>query len=329
MGVVVRGLVAAGVSLVVSVAYLPAPSWADADSGATTPPQRVVQGLVITQAPEPELEREPLARAVEAQQSKRDAGRQSQLQSQSPSQRRRTTRPELPTSMDVRMVQANILSRMGPSQFVADLREATAGAPDFVTLNEAVRAPELMALPNYAFHRGTDSRWAMETTVMWRTDRWQALSTGTRYLHQRGGTWGTRAVNWATLSSLETGKVVSVVSTHASPVGKGTPDLLPVYMGALSTLVRELSAQGPVFAGGDLNVDYGSGRFPRAGLQAGGLAPTYDTHGIPPGGTGDHGGHTIDYLLYQPGAGVTSTSQWKTELFSDHDAVAGDFQLDW
>ena len=227
------------------------------------------------------------------------------------------------------MVQANILSRMGASQFSADLREATSGAPDFVTLNEAVRPPELLALPDYAFHRGTDSRWAMETTVMWRTDRWEALSTGTRYLHRRGGTWGTRAVNWVTLRSLETDKVVSVVSTHASPVGKGTPDLLSVYMGALSSLVRELSVQGPVFAGGDLNAHYGSGRFPRAGMQAGGLAPTYDVHGIPPGGTGDHGGATIDYLMYQPGAGVTSTSQWKTELFSDHDAVIGDFHLEW
>jgi hypothetical protein len=198
-----------------------------------------------------------------------------------------------------------------------------------VTLNEAVRPPELLALPNYAFHRGTDSRWTLETTVMWRTDRWDALSTGTRYLHQRGGTYGTRAVNWVTLESLETGKVVSVVSTHASPVGKGTPDLLHLYMSGLSALARELAAQGPVFAGGDLNAHYGSGRFPRAGMQAGGLATTYDAHGIPPGGTGDHGGHTIDYLMYQPGAGVSSTSQWKMELFSDHDAVAGDFHLDW
>jgi len=318
VGVVSRGLVAAGVAVVLSTTGAPAAS-AHASSGPTTPPQTIVPGLVIRKAPDPEPEREsrpqrdPLADVVEER--ARDAVRQA--------------RRELPTEMDLRLVHANILSRMSPSQFRADLLEATAGAPDFVTLNEATRPPELLALPGYAFHRGTGDRWAMETTVMWRTDRWEALATGTRLMHQRRGTWGTRVVNWVTARSVATGKVVSVVSAHASPVGKGTPDLLPVYMSACSQLVRDLSAHGPVFAGGDLNADLGSGRFPRAGLRAGGLSTTYDVHGRPPGGTGDHGGHTIDYLLYQPGAGVSSTSQWKMELFSDHDAVAGDFHLDW
>jgi endonuclease/exonuclease/phosphatase (EEP) superfamily protein YafD len=304
-----RGLVAA-LSVVVSVSGA-AHALARGDLGAA-PPQDIVQGIVIRKAPEPKPERNPLADAVEAQ-----------------AQDRTPRRPAPPTEMDVRMVQANIKSDLGAGAFLADLREATAGAPDFVTLNEAVRPPELLALPDYAFHRGTDSRWTTETTVMWRTDRWETLSTGTRYLHQRGGTWGTRAVNWVTVKSLETGKVVSVISTHASPVGKGTPDLLPLYMSGLSALVRELSAQGPVFAGGDLNAHYTSSRFPRAGMSAAGFATTYDVHGIPPGGTGDHGGFTIDYLMYQPGAGVSTTSQWKSELFSDHDAVAGDFHLDW
>ncbi len=312
MGVVVRGLVALGVATA-----LAAPSSASAltTSGTTTPPQHVVQGVVIRKAPEPKPDprRSALADAVEAA-SKDRAKKQP---------------PAPPTEMDVRFVQANIKSELGSGAFLADLHEATAGDPDFVTLNEAVRPQELLALPGYSFYRGTDSRWTMETTVMWNSTRWDALSTGTRYLHQRGGTWGTRAVNWVTLKSRETGKVVSVVSTHASPVGKGTPDLLPVYMGALSSLVGELSAQGPVFAGGDLNAHYTSGRFPRGGMQASGFATTYDVHGMPAGGTGDHGGSTIDYLMYQPDAGVSSTSQWKMELFSDHDAVAGDFHLDW
>lgn len=312
MGVVGRGLVAA-LSVVLPLCGA-APALALPDPGTVTPPQDIVPGLVIHKAPAPEPARDPLAEAVEAEAKQQD---------------RRGHRPAPPTEMDVRMVQANILSELGAGAFAADLREATAGAPDFVTLNEAVRPPELLALPGYAFYRGTDSRWTMETTVMWRTDRWEALSTGTRYLHRRGGTWGVRAVNWVTLESTETGKVVSVISTHASPVGKGTPDLLPLYMSGLSALVRELAAQGPVFAGGDLNAHYTSSRFPRAGMSAGGLATTYDVHGMPPGGTGDHGGSTIDYLMYQPGAGVTSTSQWKSELFSDHDAVAGDFHLDW
>ena len=312
VGLVVRVLALAAV---VSATVLPA------TAAPTAPPQTIVPGLVLTPAPEPAPRPEPereqrsaLADAVETQVQARARARR---------------RPAVPTEMDVRMVQANILSSLGAGAFLADLREATAGQPDFVTLNEAVRPGDLLALPSYSFHRGTDSRWAMETTVMWRSDRWEALSTGTRYLHRRGGTWGVRAANWVTLRSSETGEAVSVVSTHASPVGKGTPDLLPVYTSALGSLVRELSAQGPVFAGGDLNVHYTSGRFPRAGLSAAGLTPTYDVHGIPPGGTGDHGGHTIDYLLFQPGAGVTSTGQWKAELLSDHDAVGGTFHLDW
>lgn len=314
VGAVVRGLAALGAALVLS---LPSGAWGLDTVDATVAPQPVVEGLVIRKAPEPkpDPQRSALADAVEAQAQARE--------------RSRPAAPVVPTEMDVRMVQANIKSELGASAFSADLREATAGEPDFVTLNEAVRPPELLALPSYTFYRGTDSRWTMETTVMWRTDRWEALSTGTRYLHQRGGTWGTRAVNWVTLKSLETDEVVSVISTHASPVGKGTPDLLPVYMGALSQLVRELSAQGPVFAGGDLNAHYTSGRFPRGGMQAAGFATTYDVHGMPAGGTGDHGGSTIDYLMYQPDAGVSSTNQWKMELFSDHDAVAGDFHLDW
>ena len=94
--------------------------------------------------------------------------------------------------------------------------------------------------------------------------------------------------------------------------------------------MRELSAQGPVFAGGDLNAHYGSSRFPRAGLS--GRRVGHDVR-RPRHAAGSArattAAPTIDYLMYQPAAGVTSTSQWKTELLSDHDAVAGDFHLDW
>ena len=234
-------------------------------------------------------------------------------------------RVEAPTSLDLTVAHANITSQQSTTAFAADLTRVLAAQPDLVTLNEAVRPDAMLEREGYDHYRGHDSRWTMETTVMWREDRFDVVSTGTRYLHRRPGTWGTRAVNWVVLQDRRTDRTLSLVSAHPSPDGPSSRGLLPVYMGGLSTLVRELSAQGPVFVGGDLNAHYTSGRFPRPGLASAGLAPTYDVWGMPPGGTGDHGGATIDYLLYQPGAGVTSDSQWKIELASDHDAVLGTF----
>lgn len=285
------------------------------DGGGYPPAQLVVPGLVVRKAPEPAPKPErtrPVRAPRQTVPRKRDVVR-------------------LPTALDLRFVQANIRRTLGAGDFVADLRRAAAGQPDFLTVNEGVRPAELFAqaLPGYSIYRGPDSRWTLETTVMWRTDRWQAVGSGTRYLHARGGRWGTRAVNWVRLQDAVTGRTVSVVSAHASPDSPHTHGLLPVFMGRLSALVRELSASGPVFVGGDLNVHYTSGRFPRPAMSAAGLVPTYDAFGMPAGGTGDHGGATIDYLLYQPGAGVTATGQSKLELRSDHDAVAGTFHYAW
>lgn len=281
--------------------------------GEAPPPQEVVPGVLL----EPEAPEEP----------------------------RRTARPDAPlgvaldavralrrkvreraTSLDLTVAHANITSRQSTAAFAADLSRVLAAQPDLVTLNEAVRPDEMLARTGYDHHRGYDSRWAMETTVMWSEERFDALSTGTRYLHRRPGTWGTRAVNWVVLQDRGTGQVLSLVSAHPSPEGPSSRGLLPVYMGGLATLVDELSLQGPVFVGGDLNAHYTSSRFPRAGLSAAGLTPTYDVWGMPTGGTGDHGGSTIDYLLFQPEAGVESTAQWKLELASDHDAVLGTFR---
>jgi endonuclease/exonuclease/phosphatase (EEP) superfamily protein YafD len=304
---VVRAVVVSvATGLLVSAVGLSPAAVADDGTGVVPPPQKIVPGLVLEKAPEPKPQPAPLRGAA-----------------------RLREKVELPTSLDLRMVQANITSQQSEAAFAADLTRALATQPDFVTLNEAVRPDALLAREGYSFHRGYDSRWTMETTVMWREDRWDVLSTGTRYLHQRGGTWGTRAVNWVVLQEATTDKVVSVVSAHPSPEGPSSHGLLPVYMGGLSALVRELSVNGPVFVGGDLNAHYTSGRFPRPALASAGLTPTYDVFGMPVGGTGDHGGATIDYLIYQPGAGVTATSQSKVELASDHDAVIGTFTWSW
>ncbi len=284
--------------------------------GEPPPPQKVVPGLLVQKAPEVLLApvREPAQRPAVAPVPLRD--------------RAERAVPAV-TSLDLRMAHANITSRQSASAFATDLSRVLATQPDLLTLNEAVRPDAMLAREGYDHYRGYDSRWTMETTVMWREDRFESISTGTRYLHRRSGTWGTRAVNWVVLEDRATGKQLSLVSAHPSPEGPSSRGLLPVYMGGLATLVRELGAHGPVFVGGDLNAHYTSGRFPRPALSSAGLAPTYDVHGMPAGGTGDHGGATIDYLLYQPGAGVTANSQTKLELLSDHDALVGSFTWAW
>ncbi len=311
----VRGLVASCAAVVLvgslgAVAPAGATAW-----GEPPPPQKIVPGMVLRLAPETTPERPaagPAAGPVAA-----------------PVINRLRRAVEAPTSRDLTMVHANITSRQSTGAFTADLNRALASQPDFLTLNEAVRPDELIAREGYTFHRGYDSRWTMETTVMWRDD-WSVVTTGTRYLHQRGGTWGTRAVNWVVLEDPQTGQQVSVVSAHPSPEGPSSRGLLPVYMSGLARLVNELGANGgPVFVGGDLNAHYTSGRFPRPAIASAGLAPTYDAFGMPAGGTGDHGGATIDYLLYQPSRGVTATGQSKLELASDHDAIVGTFTWTW
>jgi endonuclease/exonuclease/phosphatase (EEP) superfamily protein YafD len=290
--------VAVGLSLAAVAAPASAAPWGD-----PPPPQQVVPGLVVEKA-----EPEPRMPAVDPQ-----------------AVARIQRKLRVPTSLDLTVAHANITSRQSTTAFAADLSRVLAAQPDLVTLNEAVRPDEMLAREGYDHYRGFDSRWTMETTVMWSEERFEVVSTGTRYLHRRPGTWGTRAVNWVVLQDRRTDKTLSLVSAHPSPEGPSSQGLLPVYMGGLATLVRELAVSGPVFVGGDLNAHYTSGRFPRPALGGAGLTPTYDVWGMPPGGTGDHGGATIDYLLYQPAAGVASTAQWKIELASDHDAVLGTF----
>lgn len=135
---------------------------------------------------------------------------------------------------------------------------------------------------------------------------------------------GERAVNWVTLQST-TGQVVTVVSAHPAPTVRRTQGLLPVFVDNLGTLVRELAATAPVLVGGDFNAGYHGPLYPTAGLAAAGLTPTYDAFGRPSGGTGDHGGATIDYLFHTDG--LTPTSQSTRELNSDHDAVLATFRL--
>ena len=240
------------------------------------------------------------------------------------------TSPEVDVVGDVsvRLAQANIFYNLSRERWLGDYARVRALRPDFITLNEAAyRTDAELAVDGYAIHRGYDNSSTRETPVLWRTDRWTEVASGTRTLTNRQVRWGVRAVNWVTLKHLDTGKVVSVVSAHPAPTIAVTRGLLPEFMAGLASLTKELGTSGPVFVGGDLNVHYQSAPYPSRALASAGLQPTYDTLGRPEGGTGDRAGGIIDYLLYQPSKGVTATKQGKVEQASDHDTMWADFTL--
>jgi endonuclease/exonuclease/phosphatase (EEP) superfamily protein YafD len=231
------------------------------------------------------------------------------------------------SSSEVTLVQANIKSDLSVARFQADVAEVLSGGPDFVTYNEVpLRNDAVLAPSGYALHRSDRNRYTRATPVAWRTDRWTMVDSGTfkisGYRQKPPGRKvriGLRFANWVTLQSFE-GRQVSVVSMHVAPLDKNMPDLLRGSVRRLGQLTEQLAPAGPVLVGGDFNVHYTSGRYPRDLFDAAQLVPTYDSMGghFP---TGDHGGHTIDYV-FQRGAGQLGVEQHRgVELHSDHDAV--------
>lgn len=229
-----------------------------------------------------------------------------------------------PASQRVHLAQANL--KQGLPTFGADLAEVVATKPDFATLNEAGYRSDADIRPaGYDAYRATGSPYTSETPVLWNVRRWKDIDHGTEWMTRRKVKWGQRAVNWATLRSLRTGNVVTVVSAHPAPTLPRTEGLLGRFARHLVQLVEHLEKRGPVLVGGDLNAHYTSALYPSTIFEHGGLTATYATFGLPVGGTGDHGGASIDYLLYT--AGVRPTAQSTEELHSDHDALFGTFRI--
>ncbi|MBZ5737475.1 endonuclease/exonuclease/phosphatase family protein [Nocardioides mangrovi] len=225
----------------------------------------------------------------------------------------------------IAITQANLYQGMSATSFAQDLAAVVSTQPDFVTLNEAGHRTDTQIRPaGYTSYRATGSPYLAETPVLWRTDRWTAVDEGSRWLTTRKVKWGERAVNWVTLRNAA-GQVVTVVSAHPAPTLRRTAGLLPIFVAGLADLVHELETSGPVLVGGDFNAGYHGPLWPGTGLAAAGLTSTYDTFGVPAGGTGDHGGNTIDYVFHT--AGITPTAQSTRELASDHDAVLATFSL--
>ncbi|MBZ5737299.1 endonuclease/exonuclease/phosphatase family protein [Nocardioides mangrovi] len=228
---------------------------------------------------------------------------------------------------DVTMVQANIYTGLTVERFQKDVATVLGLQPDFVTYNEVpFRSDAVMAPTGYSIYRDMTDRFTAATPVAWRTDRWTALDEGSFMISNWRGKppgkqveLGRRWANWVTLQGVD-GRVVSVVSAHIAPLTKGMPDLLDRSMKRLGMLVSRLAPSGPVLVGGDFNVHYTSGRYPRDIVAADGLVPTYDSLGayFP---TGDHHGNTIDYIFGSQPEVLAPVLQYPVELRSDHDAV--------
>lgn len=241
---------------------------------------------------------------------------------------------EEPETGELTMVQANI--KTGKPTFAADVARVMALDPDFISYNEVMfRSDESLAPEGYSLYRNMRNRYTAASPVAWKNADWTMIDSGSfrisnvRTIPDRKVTrLGLRFANWATLRSVD-GRVLSIVSVHVAPVfriDRKEVDLIRPSVSRLGKLVEKLAPAGPVLVGGDFNVHYTSGRYPRDLFEAAGLVPTYDTLGshFP---TGDHRGATIDYLFARGAGQLGAVHQANMELGSDHDAVIGGF--DW
>ncbi len=233
----------------------------------------------------------------------------------------------------VTAIQANIKSSLSVERFQADVRTVLGERPDVVTYNEVpLRVDTVLAPEGYDIYRKRKNRYTSATAVVWRSDRWSLVDSGTFRISNyrqipkgRNIRLGLRFANWVTLSNAE-GRQLSVVAAHVAPLDKNMPDLLRSSVRRIGKLVKQLAPAGPVLVGGDFNVHYTSGRYPRDLLGSAKLVPTYDSleSHFP---TGDHQGATIDYVFNRGADVLGATRHRAVELKSDHDAVVTGF--DW
>lgn len=230
----------------------------------------------------------------------------------------------------LRVATANIKSGMSAERFAADLKRVTDQRPDFISVNEANNRTDAELTPlGYAMWR-TPGQYTGATPVLWRTDRWNLMSSGTEMISNREGyfgrqsEWGKRRANWVVLRSNE-GRTVSMISVHFAPAkATGMEGITGPSTTRLGELATRLAGHGPVMIGGDLNVHYSeAGYYPQALLAKYQLRPSFDTVGTK-FATHDGGG-IIDYLLQRDNYEVQIKQHFSMELNSDHDAVLADY----
>jgi endonuclease/exonuclease/phosphatase family metal-dependent hydrolase len=242
-------------------------------------------------------------------------------------------RSDVPTSAPIRIVQANIKSRMATAETKADIARAYAQKPDFITFNEVTYRPDSwLVRDGYAMWR-TPGNFTGETPVVWNTARWNMVAQGTWLISNKRRVQpsneferGIRYANWVSLQS-NLGERISVVSTHFAPRSGYTVDLIEPSLKRLGQLVKTLRAHGPVLVGGDLNVNYKSRTdYPRSLMASLDMAPVYDVTGTALS-TGDYRGSTIDYVLLSSVSQFAVDRAWVQELNSDHRLLGADVKL--
>ncbi len=244
-------------------------------------------------------------------------------------------RAEQAPTGSITIVQANVRNHR------SDVATARATGADFITLNEVSGISNLSGRGYLAWRsrpcRPGDFRTCVRsqqrgTAVAWRSDRWSDVSHGVEQITTGDHRWMNRYAHWITLRRIGGSGTVSVISTHAmtAPLARRHPREYAAGMATLNDLIRDLSVNGPVLLGGDLNQSFprrgGSGTWygPTAQLGLSGAQSTFTLLGSPRNGWATHrGGGTIDYI-FRAGA-LTPTAHRTMPLRSDHDALIATF----
>jgi len=249
-----------------------------------------------------------------------------------------------PISGQLTLAQANIPTRSGMGGFRSSMPKVLSHQPDFVTLNEqsARSLPQIeAAAPGYSAYRdnspasGAGASQALGTVVLYKRG-WQLLDGGRvqivdddHTVYQGHPVVWDRFVTWALLRRPRDGAIVAVVSVHhmtnPAKYGPDKPARQAQYgqgMDTLTGLTRALAQHGPVFVGGDFNVHGAKG----PGVYGQGDDPWAAPRKMASAGFAAYG-HSVDYLFYPKGQGVTLAGSWTGRMVSDHRWISARFNM--
>lgn len=230
---------------------------------------------------------------------------------------------------NIRLITSNIKVGLPDSQANIDIKKIFEQNPDFVTLQEVnSRSDSELTTTGYQIYRSMENNYTTETPVIWNSERWEKINSGTEYISTRKVKWGIRAVNWVTLQSKTTTRKISIISVHPAPTIKVTIGLLPEYVNNLNKLVEKLyidNGNSPVLLGGDMNIQYNSAGYHSSGLGNEYYTNTYDKFGKLI--TGDHRDGTIDYMFSKTDINLNPLDHKVWEQYSDHKALMSNWVL--
>lgn len=238
-----------------------------------------------------------------------------------------------PVSGTVTTSVANIPNRTSDSGFASSMSTLSSAGSDFILLNEISRHSDdnMRSLaPGYDVYRDPvpdrtqgGAGQSMNNAVMWDSERWSILDGGRvkvvdddRGFHSGHAFVWDRYATWALLQRTD-GAVVGVISSHMPtnpgkfPRQHGSPGMSRVEqyargMDITLSLVRALSAYGPVLYGGDMNSHHSQGSWTAAAKMT---AAGYEY-------AKDQG---VMHIFYPPG--TTLASHRQVGVASDHPAI--------